>query len=149
VKIKIRKVSIKDLEFVYFLKNEVLARKNSINSNKILFKDHKIWFKKKIKDKNTLFYLILSENLEKIGTVRYDFEYLFAKVSINIDLKFRNLGYGTIMLKETDKLINKNVILVAVVKKSNAKSLKIFKKNKYIILDKTSNQVLIKIIKKK
>ncbi len=149
MKIKVKKVTINDLEFIYFLKNESLARKNSINSKKVLFKDHKIWFKKKIKDKNTLFFLILSKNLEKIGIVRYEFEYIFAKVSINIDPKFRNLGYGAIMLKETDKLIKKNVILVADVKKGNAKSTKIFKKNKYTILDKTSHQVLIKIIKNK
>lgn len=145
MKIKIKKISIHDLEFVYSLKNESIARKNSLNSNKILLRNHKIWFRKKIKDKNSLFFLITSKNLEKIGIVRYDFEYVFAKVSINIDKKFRNLGYGSIMLKETEKLIKKSVILVAEVKKNNLKSLKIFKKNGYSILDKMNRQILIKI----
>ena len=149
MKLKIKKASIKDLEFVYLLRNETIARKNSINSKKILLKDHKIWFKKKIKDRNSLYFIITSKNLEKIGFVRYDLEYIFGSVSINILNKFRNLGYGSIILKETEKFIKKNIILVAKVKKNNPKSLKIFKKNQYKILKKTSHLVLFKIIKRK
>jgi len=149
MKIKIRKASIKDLEFVYSLRNETVVKKNSINSKKILLKDHKIWFKKKIKDKNSLYFIITSKNLEKIGFVRYDIEYIFANVSINIHSKFRNLGYGSIILKETEKFIKKSIILVSNIKKNNLKSLKIFKKNQYKILKKTNQLVLFKIIKRK
>jgi hypothetical protein len=145
VKIKIRKTSLIDLEFTHLLRNENEARKNSNNSKKILLKDHKIWLKKKIKDKNSLYYIITSKNFEKIGVVRYDLEDIFAKVSINILKKYRNLGYGSIMLKETEKLFKKRIILVATVKKSNTKSLKIFKKNQYIIIKKTKQIVLVKI----
>ena len=145
MKIKIRKTSLIDLEFTHLLRNENEARKNSNNSKKILLKDHKIWLKKKIKDKNSLYYIITSKNFEKIGVVRYDLEDIFAKVSINILKKYRNLGYGSIMLKETEKLFKKRIILVATVKKSNTKSLKIFKKNQYIIIKKTKQIVLVKI----
>ena len=145
MKIKIRKTSLIDLEFTHLLRNENEARKNSNNSKKILLKDHKIWLKKKIKDKNILNYIITSKNFEKIGVVRYDLEDIFAKVSINILKKYRNLGYGSIMLKETEKLFKKRIILVATVKKSNTKSLKIFKKNQYIIIKKTKQIVLVKI----
>tara|TARA_B100001175_G_scaffold317854_1_gene336959 strand:- start:3837 stop:4295 length:459 start_codon:yes stop_codon:yes gene_type:complete len=148
VKIKIRKTSSKDLDFTFFLRNENVARKNSINSKKITLKNHKIWFKKKINDKNSLYFIVMSKDSQRIGIVRYDLKDIFAYVSINIKNEFRNLGYGSIMLKETEKLIKKNLILVANVKKSNVNSLKIFKKNKYILLKKAKQLILVKIIKK-
>ncbi len=69
-------------------------------------------------------------------------------MSINIQKKFRNLGYGTKILKKTEKLIKKNVVLVAFVKKNNTSSEKIFIKNKYKILKNGKLLIFYKKIKK-
>jgi ribosomal protein S18 acetylase RimI-like enzyme len=148
MKINIQKASMRDADLVYSLRNEKTARKNSLNSKKIELKDHVKWFQKKINIKKNLFYIIKSKNLENIGIVRYDFENVFAYVSINVSKNYRNLGYGAMILKKTEKLIKRDAILIAFVRKQNINSKKIFTKNKYQML-KSGNQIIfVKIIKK-
>lgn len=148
MKFRVRKACLMDSNLIYLLNNEKTSRKNSINSKIINKKEHKIWFKKKINNKKNFFFIIKSQNLENIGIVRYDFENILGYVSINIQKKFRNLGYGTKILKKTEKLIKKNVVLVAFVKKNNTSSEKIFIKNKYKILKNGKLLIFYKKIKK-
>ena len=147
MKLNIRKASLKDSNLVYLLNNENLSRKNSLNSKKIKKKEHKIWFKKKINSKKNIFFIIESKKLENIGIVRYELENIFGYVSVNVSKNFRNLGYGTKILKETEKLLKKKIILIAYIKKKNVSSKKIFLKNKYKILRKSNPLIFLKLLK--
>ena len=51
MKLLLRKLNKKDLEYVYKLRNDNEAKKNSFNKNAIKFSEHKSWFLNKIKDK--------------------------------------------------------------------------------------------------
>ena len=44
--LKIRQANIKDARFIYGLRNDLLPRRYSLDSKKIDYKTHLVWFKK-------------------------------------------------------------------------------------------------------
>jgi spore coat polysaccharide biosynthesis protein SpsF len=146
MKIKIKKASINDGSFFYELRNEKSARKNFFNTKNIKYNDHLKWYKKKIKKKNAIFLVALSNNSEKIGTVRYETNKIFTDISINISKKFRNLGFGSKIIKESEKFLKKKAIIISRIKSNNKSSIKIFKRNNYKVIKNNKNLILIKII---
>lgn len=146
MKIKIRKASIEDAIFFYELRNEKSARKNFFNKKNIKYNDHLKWYKKKIKNKNSIFLVALSNNSEKIGIVRYETEKIFTNISINISKKFRNVGYGSKIIKISEKFLKQNLIIISRIKKNNKASIKLFKKNNYKVIKSNNDLMLMKII---
>jgi spore coat polysaccharide biosynthesis protein SpsF len=146
MKIKIRKASIKDAIFFYELRNEKSARNNFFNKKNIKYNDHLKWYKKKIKKKNAIFLVALNNNSEKIGTVRYETEKIFTNISINISKKFRNLGYGSKIIKNSEKFLKKKLIIISRIKNNNKASIKIFTKNNYKVIKNNNDLMLMKII---
>ena len=146
MKIKIKKASIKDASFFYELRNEKAVRKNFFNTKNIKYNDHLRWYKKKIKKKNVIFLVASINNSQKIGTVRYEMEKIFTNISINILKKFRNQGFGSKILKKSEKFLKKKIVIFSKIKKKNKASIKIFKKNNYKIIKNNNDLTLIKII---
>ena len=145
--IKFRKVSLKDTNFLFNLKNDELSIKNSIKSKKLTFKDHKIWIKKKISknNKDDKFLIVLNNN-KKIGMIRYDIKYPIGFTSINILKQFRGKGYGKIILKTSENFLKKNIILISKIKKNNKSSVNIFNKNNYKLLCERKYFFFVKLI---
>jgi hypothetical protein len=148
MKIFLRNANKKDLKYIYKLRNEKEAMENSFDKKKIEFNEHKNWFNKKIKDNNSKILIAYNKKYEKIGIIRYDVSHLFAKVSINIENKFRNKGYGFLILKKSEKLLKKNLVLISKIKNDNLPSIKIFTQNKYKIFLKKKYFYLIKLSQK-
>jgi UDP-2,4-diacetamido-2,4,6-trideoxy-beta-L-altropyranose hydrolase len=146
MKIKIRKASIKDAIFFYELRNEKSARKNFFNKKNIKYNDHLKWYKNKLKKKNVIFLVALTNNSEKIGTVRYETEKIFTNISINISKKFRNLGYGSKIIKNSEKFLKQKIIIISRIKSNNKASIKIFKKNNYKVVKNNNDLMLMKFI---
>lgn len=146
MKIKIRKASINDAIFFYELRNEKSTRKNFFNKKNIKYNDHLKWYKKKIKNKNVIFLVALNNNSEKIGTVRYEEKKIFTNISISVSKKFRNLGYGSKIIKNSEKFLKKKLIIISRIKKNNKASIKIFKKNNYKVIKNNNDLMLMKII---
>ena len=146
MKIKIKKASINDASFFYELRNEKSARKNFFNTKNIKYNDHLKWYEKKIKKKNAIFLVALSNNSEKIGTVRYETNKIFTDISINISKKFRNLGFGSKIIKESEKFLKKKTIIISRIRSNNKSSIKIIKRNNYNVIKNNKNLILIKII---
>jgi hypothetical protein len=90
--------------------------------------------------------IALNNKSEKIGTVRYETEKIFTNISINISKKFRNLGYGTKIIKNSEKFLKRKLIIISRIKKNNKASIKIFKKNNYKVIKNNKSLMLIKII---
>ena len=88
----------------------------------------------------------LSNNSEKIGTVRYETNKIFTDISINISKKFRNLGFGSKIIKESEKFLKKKTIIISRIRSNNKSSIKIFKRNNYNVIKNNKNLILIKII---
>ena len=147
MQIKLRKVSIKDSDFLFFLRNEKNSRKNSFTTTSINKKDHKKWLEKELNKKSATI-LVVYKNSERIGVVRYNSNDICTYVSISIEKKFRGHGYGVAALKASEIYLKKSTIVVAKVKKGNKNSIKMFLKNKFKIFLKKQHFILIKILKK-
>jgi ribosomal protein S18 acetylase RimI-like enzyme len=143
---KLIKASTKDSDFLFFLRNEKSVRKNSFTTASINKKNHKKWLEEELNNKNTII-LVIYNNSERIGMVRYNLGDIFAHVSIAIKKKFRNLGYGATALKASETYLNKSRIIVAKVKKTNKNSINMFLKNKFKIFLNKKHFTLIKILK--
>ncbi|MDC0516793.1 GNAT family N-acetyltransferase [Candidatus Pelagibacter sp.] len=147
MQVKLRKVSIKDSDFLFFLRNEKSSRKNSFTTTIINKKDHKKWLEEELNNKGTII-LVVYKNSERIGMVRYNSKDIFTHVSIGIEKKFRSLGYGAAALKASEIYLKKSTIVVAKVKKINKNSINMFLKNKFKIFLNKKYFILIKILRK-
>ena len=145
MKLQIRKASINDAIFFYKLRNDISTRKSSNNQSKIKYLDHLQWYKKKIKKKNTNFLIIFNKKQKNIGVVRYETEKNLTYVSIYVSKKLRNLGYGSTILKMSEKFLKKKTIIISQIKKNNIKSIKIFKNNNYKLLNNDGYSAFIKV----
>ena len=141
--INLRKANFKDISFVYDLKLSKEVRKTSIDKKKIDFQRHKIWFKKKLADKETFFFLINEKkNKLRVGYVRLDFENFYYRVTIAVIKNKTRKKYAYKALKLVEKKVNLNSILFAQVVSSNFKSIKLFKKAGYKLVGcKKKNKV--------
>jgi UDP-2,4-diacetamido-2,4,6-trideoxy-beta-L-altropyranose hydrolase len=146
MKIKIIKASVKDARFFYELRNEKTARKNFFNTKNIKYNDHLKWYKSKLKKKNIIFLVALISDSKKIGTIRYERDKIFTYISINVLKKFRNRGYGSKIIKKSEKFLKKKLVVISRIKNKNKASVKIFKKNNYKIIKNNNDLILMKII---
>lgn len=64
--------STNDCELLFKWSNDSQVRKNSINPDKIFFKDHKIWFNSKIKEKHSFIWIYFLKKNEPCGLVRFE-----------------------------------------------------------------------------
>ena len=114
-----------DCELLYRWANDDEVRRNSFNTTKIAYEDHKEWFQSKISSEMTTIYILKSGN-KSIGTIRLEVlaqdRYL---ISYSIASEFRRKGYATMMLKLVKKT-NKDKVLVGRVKEDNIGSIKSF-----------------------
>jgi len=121
--LKIRRVKIDDIRFIYNLRNDPLTRLSSLNIKKISFKNHKIWF---LKNWNSFFYLFLVKK-KNAG-------YLKLKKNDNIFLlnyalhpHYRGKKYSSkmilLLISKLEKQFKK-IHIKAVVKKKNIRSLR-------------------------
>jgi len=102
-KIKIKKASEKEINFIYKLRNQTDVRKNSLNKNKISLKNHKKWFFSNTNSKNSKIYVILYKKYLS-GYIRWKLINKFKYLSWAVDKKFR----GNNITLYTLKLITKN-----------------------------------------
>ena len=135
-----------DLKFVLSLYNINIKDNNFFTTKEINLKDHKKWYKKKIKDK-LLFICKYKNKINKrrIGYIRYD---LLDKknmyVSIAVINQYKRYGIGRFMITKTLKLkkISQNNI-IASIKKNNLSSQKFFLNLKFKLLN-NKNYILRK-----
>ena len=97
-KLNLREVNIDDQKLIFNWSNEKEVRLNSINKEKIKYKDHKIWFQKKILEKKTIFW-IFEYNKVPCGQIRFDMDNKKNdKLSYMIEKNYRGKKFGKKML---------------------------------------------------
>ena len=143
--LRVRKASLSDSNFFFNLRNDPKVRKLSLKKNEINLNEHVRWFKNNLKKKHKILLVAYKKNY-LIGIVRYDINNLKALVSIAVDKKFRDKGFGARMLKMSEKFLKNKTLIISNVKKNNKSSLKIFKKNKFFITDVKKHITLMKLI---
>jgi len=121
--LKIRKVKIDDIRFIYNLRNDHLTRLSSLNQKKIIYKNHKIWFDK---NWNSFFYLFLVKK-KSAGYIKLKKIANIFLLNYALHNRYRGKRYShKMILLLISKLENQltNVCIKAIVKKKNIKSLR-------------------------
>ena len=131
MKIFLKKAKELDSISIFQLKTSREVVRTSINKKKIKFSDHKKWFRKKINNKNCLFYTIREKNNLFVGYLRLDFENFYYRVTIAVMKNKSGKSYAFKALKKIEKIIKKNSLLFAQVLRSNKRSIRLFTKAGY------------------
>ncbi len=136
--LKFRKATLEDSKLIFDWSNDDLVRQNSFSSEKLVFKNHKQWFVKKLKEENQLFLIALVNNHEA-GLIRYTLEEQNAVVGISISKTFRGKQLAARFLVESAKEYFKiNALpIFAYIKKNNIASIKSFENAGYVFLRDT------------
>jgi UDP-2,4-diacetamido-2,4,6-trideoxy-beta-L-altropyranose hydrolase len=127
--VKFRRATVDDMKVYFDWANDPLTRGNSINKEKIEWSSHQKWFKNKLSDDKTLFFVFsLEDNL--IGQLRFDFLEGYWLISFSVDEKFRGKGLAEIIVYKSilqiKKIFDADLKLKAQVQEDNIASLKIF-----------------------
>jgi len=107
------------------------TRAVSFSSAPISWEDHVRWFNSKLHNENCRMYVVTMNDGTPLGQIRYDIEQENAVISISIDSKFRNKGYGFILIRKTSqRLFNESNVgrVHAYVKQDNDSSASVFTK---------------------
>lgn len=125
----------KDCQLVYLLSNDETVRKNSFCSSSFSYESHVLWFKKVVKDNNTLFFLFFEDDDTFIGQVRFIRESERSTevvISISITQNFRGQHVGERVYSYAERELRAKwqtvMTVVANVKKANIQSNKFFAK---------------------
>lgn len=137
----LKKANGNHIRLLYKWHNLKSVLKTSKKGERFDFKTHETWYFKQLNSQN-LIYIIYIKYLP-IGTIRLEKKNSFYFISYMIAPKFRKRGYGLIAV---EKLINKvkNIKLVAIVKKNNYPSIKIFQKLNFSKSNLTNNKLFFK-----
>ena len=134
-RLKLRKATEDDLMLYFDWVNDPAVRANSFNTNVVLIKNHREWFTSKIKDVNTVFYILEYEHIPA-GQIRFDQSIDGAKINFSIDKQFRGRGLGKHILQmASQRLISEFPNLSSIygyVKKNNTSSIKAFQSAGFI-----------------
>ena len=123
-----------DCDELYYLANEALIRKNSLNSDEISKEQHKNWCDKKLNDKTQIL-IARSRSGIFLGYVRFE-----NTISIALSKFARGLSFSKSLLKQSLKITNKKII-TAQIKHDNFASLHLFKSCRFIQIDKSADFV--------
>lgn len=148
-KLKLLRATKLDLITLFKWRNDSFVRNLSFNNNKISIDQHKLWFKKKIKEKNNL-WILRNEN-KKCGVVYINKKLdKTEELSYLISKKFRRKGLATPMLKIFLKKYKKHSMLklIARVLKKNKKSISSLKTAGFKIIKINRNYLTLKYIYK-
>lgn len=128
-KLEIRKAVASDVDLLFNWTNDELVRRHSFSSELIPYESHCNWYQKKIKDENSMFFIIQQDNTPA-GLVRFDIEEGTATIGVSIDKNFRGKGLGAkiIALGVESYFNEKELPILASIKNENVASIKSFKK---------------------
>lgn len=122
-----------DSKDIWEWRNDALTKQMSISSDSISWETHNIWFQKSLLNPNCYLYLGFVDGIEKIGMCRFDVASSanIAQVSLNLNPKHRNKRLSSQLLSQALDMFfeERNVDLVATIKKINTASIKCFTKS--------------------
>jgi len=125
----LRSASYEDCGLLWVWTNDPGTRAMSFISKDIAWEEHVQWFQTKIESSDCILWIAESTKQEALGQIRFDICGAEATMSISIDRKFRNKGYGSRIIRSAlQKLfINSNVqVVYAYIKPENKASIHAF-----------------------
>jgi len=147
----IRNVRRGDCRDLWVWRKHPKARRWSFNAATIKYKNHSLWFDRKVKDEKTKIYIAENRNNEKMAQVRFENGFNDkAYINVNLNPAFFNKGIGSKVIKTaSDKFIVQNPEIkeiIAEILSDNIGSRKAFHKAGYIFtgnISKKGKQVVV------
>tara|TARA_B100002052_G_C15715903_1_gene521794 strand:- start:67 stop:525 length:459 start_codon:yes stop_codon:yes gene_type:complete len=134
LEINIRKANEKDRKILFDWFNDKESFKYKLKTkSKISFKEHSLWLKNILSDRNNLL-SIIEVNKVLVGQIRLD--YINIKnyeIDIYIAKAYRGMKIAKHVLYETEKKLSNGSIIISKVKKNNKISLNFFLARNFII----------------
>ena len=130
--ITLRKINFKDLLLIYDWFNDKDSIQFKIKTkNKIMFKEHKIWFRDFFKKKAGEIWIIKYKDID-IGNIRLNkLKNKIYDIDIFLEKEFRGSKVASKALMIMEKKLIKGSVIHSNVKKINTKSFKFFIKNNF------------------
>ena len=129
--VRLRKARLQDREQVWEWANEPKARAASFSPEPIPWDQHVRWFEAKLRDPHCRFYVVINQEEEPVGQVRYDCDGGEAEVSISLSARFRGKGLGGEILRLGSlTILNEEsgvASIRALVKEGNISSVRLFR----------------------
>ena len=134
-KLKLRLANPDDLVFCLKLHNENVKKRKFFSKNKVSLQEHRLWFKKKLKDK--MLYICTLKS--KIGYIRYEIlKKNCLAVSIALKDKYKRKAMENYVRKNIKKKKIKMHSIFAIIQKNNISSKKFFLSNGFVNLKKNT-----------
>ncbi len=105
--VTIRKARFQDARQIWQIRNSSPVRKNSTNSSPISYAAHLSWFRRYLSNPHNHIFVLEIANNKIVGYCRYDRQLQNLTTSIAIAATHRSKGFGTTILRETLKLLEK------------------------------------------
>lgn len=132
--IELRSATLSDLDLVFQWANDTETRKNSFQTTKIPYEEHKKWYQSRLKSKASDIFICYKNEIP-VGQIRLDYQEKQAYISYSVAKEERGKGYGTALLSLIEEKAKNDIkrvsILCAKVKKDNIASCKKFEKLGY------------------
>lgn len=138
--IKLRKATMADSELLWNWRNQKSVRESAFSSEKIEYSSHEEWYKNKLKNPNTYFFIATDSSNKPVGQIRFDkINKDVFEVDVSVDKNNTNKGYGSLIIKEGCHILSDNVKIkkiISRIKKNNVKSIKAFSNAGFKIIKK-------------
>ena len=133
-KVYLRKAERADVDLLFAWVNDSEVRKNSFNTAKIGYEEHKRWYINCLEDSNVDIFILCIDNMS-IGQIRLNYNSETAVIGYSIDNSFRGRGFGRSILKLIEQeLVSSHpeiLVLSGSVKPDNIASKRKFEENGY------------------
>lgn len=143
----IRTAKQADCKDVFQWRNDLENRLMFLDESEVAFHDHLNWFMNALEDQFCNMY-ILETNGNKVGICRfvYNDNQGCSEVSINLNPRFKNKGFGKKLLKMaiSSYYAKNTVILSATIKNENYASKKIFSDCGFVLINQGKEAILTK-----
>ncbi len=137
--INLRFAEERDCRQIYAWRNDPEVRKIAFSSEEILYEKHEEWFRHAVRDPNRTIFIIMNENFEDVGNVRFDRKNRHALVNIIIGWDYVGRGYGTKALIKSTMIYFYNFdieYVIAEIRERNIASIKAFERAGYKLHEK-------------
>jgi UDP-2,4-diacetamido-2,4,6-trideoxy-beta-L-altropyranose hydrolase len=138
--INIRSAKKSDCRNMWIWRNHPIARRRSLSNNRISYNTHKTWFQKSMSDKCRKIFIVENASSHLIGQVRFNIIDTRAVISVNLNPKYYNKGFGSQVISlGTKKVLSLNPKInqvIAEIDSFNIASKKAFNKAGYSFIKK-------------
>ncbi|HMN28463.1 MAG TPA: GNAT family N-acetyltransferase, partial [Caldilineaceae bacterium] len=132
-----RPATSEDCRLLWEWANDPAVRAASFISKVIPWEEHVQWFQTKLKSPNAILWIVENSAQAPIGLVRFETNETEATISISLDQRFRNKGYGSNVIRlAIQKLFDTSQVQVvhAYIRPENEPSVHAFRKANFDVM---------------